>query len=340
MQADHSRRLRAHTPILAPILALTLTLALLMLFSAPAAAKVVERIVAVVGNEIVLLSELEDRVRPMMRQLNQIKDKTMRAQRLDEVRRQMLDMMIDEKLIALQGTRLKLNVEDKDLERAVADVMSKNNLTRKELEEALAQEGKTITGYKQQILKPQLMRLRVLNVAVRSRVSVSQDEIKALYQQNLRKLGVETKVRARHIFVTVPEGADAAETAKRKARAVELLRRVKAKGADFAAIAKETSDDPVTKEDGGDLRYFGRGTLPSNIEEVVFALKKGEIRGPLRTERGFHIVKLEDRKESSARSLDEVKGQLRQTLYGQKMENATKSWLGELRKKTHIDLRL
>ena len=317
-----------------------LLLLALLLVAAPAAAKVVERIVAVVGNEIVLHSELEERVRPMARQLAQIKDKTMRAQRLDELRRQMLDMMIDEKLIALQGDKLKLSIEDKDLERAVADVMSKNNLTRKELEEALAQEGKTITGYKQQILKPQLLRLRVLNVQVRSRVSVSQDEIKALYQQNMRALGVETKVRARHIFVAVPEDADAAVTAKLKARAVELLRRVKQKDADFAAVAKEASDDPVTREDGGDLRYFGRGTLPSSIEDVVFALKKGEIRGPLRTERGFHIIKLEDRKESSARSLDEVKNQLRQTIYGQKMEKSTKAWLGELRKKTHIDMRL
>ena len=312
----------------------------LLLVATPAAAKVVERIVAVVGNQIVLLSELQERVRPMARQLDQIKDKTMRAQRLDELRRQMLDMMIDEKLIALQANKLKLAIEDKDLERAVADVMSKNNLTRKELEEALAQEGKTITGYKQQILKPQLLRLRVLNVQVRSRVSVSQDEIKALYQKNMRALGVETKVRARHIFVTVPEDADAAETAKRKARAMELLRRVKQKDVDFAAVAKEASDDPVTKEDGGDLRYFGRGTLPSNIEDVVFALKKGDIRGPLRTERGFHIIKLVDRKESSARSLDEVKNQLQQTIYGQKMEKATKAWLGELRKKAHIDMRL
>ena len=320
---------------------LALALALGLLFAGtPAKSKVVERIIAVVNQQIILLSELKERVIPMARQFDRIKDKTMRAQRMDELRRQMLDMMIDEKLIAQQANKLKLTVEDKDLERAVADVMSKNNLTREELEQALAQESKTITGYKQQILKPQLLRLRVLNVQVRSRVSVSQDEIKALYQKNLRRLGVETKVRARHIFIAVAEGADAAEKAKRKARAMALLRRVKQKGADFAAVARETSEDPVTKEDGGDLQYFGRGTLPSNIEDVVFAMKAGEIRGPLRTERGFHIIKLEDRKESSARSLDEVQDQLRQTLYGQKMEKATKAWLSELRKKAHIDIRL
>jgi len=321
-----------------PLIAFTVLLVLGA--HATATAKVVERIVAVVNQQIILLSELKERVRPMARQFDRIKDKTMRAQRMDEMRRQMLDMMIDEKLIAQQANKLKLTVGDKDLERAVADVMSKNNLTREELEKALGQEGKTITGYKQQILKPQLLRLRVLNVQVRSRVSVSQDEIKALYQKNLRQLGVETKVRARHIFIAVPDGADAAETARRKARATALLKRVKAKDADFAAVAKEASDDPVTKEDGGDLQYFGRGTLPSSIEDVVFAMKPGEIRGPLRTERGFHLIKLEDRKESSARSLDEVKDQLRQTIYGQKMEKATKAWLGELRKKAHIDMRL
>jgi len=314
--------------------------AVALLAAAPATARVVERIVAVVNQEIVLLSELKDRLRPMARQLNRIKDKTMREQRLDELRRQLLDMMIDEKLIAQQANRLKLTVSDKDLERAVGDVMAKNNLTRKELEEALSQEGKTITAYKQQILKPQLLRMRVLNVQVRSRVSVTNEEIKALYQKNLRALGVETKVRARHIFLAVPEDATKAQVAAVKARAVALLRQVKQKDVDFAAVAKEKSEDPVTREDGGDLRYFGRGTLPSNIEDKVFAMKAGEIGGPLRTERGFHIIKIEDREESSARTLDEVKGQLRNTIYAQKMEKATKAWLGELRKKAHIDMRL
>ena len=171
---------------------------------AVASGEVIERIVAVINDSILLQSELEERIAPMRGQLDRIPDPTMRAQRLDELRRQMLDRMIDDKLIAQQADKLKLTVGEKDLERAIQDVMRKNNLTLDGLKEALAQEGQSLEAYKQMVLRPQLLRLRVLNTAVRSRVSVTDEEIPALYQQNLRELGVQTKVRARHIFVALP----------------------------------------------------------------------------------------------------------------------------------------
>lgn len=302
-------------------------------------AKVVERIVAVVNKDIILLSELNERVRPLLPQLRQIPDPTMRAQRKEELRRQLMQHMIDEKLIVQEARKLKLTVTDQDLDRAVADVMSKNNLTREELEAALTQEGKSISSYKNQILRPQLMRMRVINVQVRNRVSVSEDEVRSLYQKNLRQLGVETKVRARHIFVAVQDSASPKQVAKRRGYALSLLKMAQKKGADFSELASKYSEDPVTKEDGGDLGEFGRGTLPVAVEDVVFAMKKGEIRGPLRADRGFHIILLKERKESSARSFDEVKGQLKQQVYAKKLEKTTKAWLTEVRKRAHIDIK-
>ena len=318
---------------------LSVTLALLTLTCGVAAAETIERIVAVVNREIILLSELRQRVLPMMPQLKRITDPTARAQQLDQLRRQMLKNMVDEKLIYQESRKLKLTISDKDLERAIKDVMRRNSLSRKDLEKALAQEGKTITAYKQTILKPQLLRMRVINVQVRSRVSVTDDEIRALYQKNLRKLGVETKVRARHIFILVPEGSSLAKIKERKRFATSLAQKAK-KGADFAELATQHSQDPVTKLDGGDLKYFGRGTLPSNVENRVFAMKKGEIAGPLRTDRGFHVILVVDRKESQARPLGQVKRDLRQEIYGRKMEKATLAWLAEVRRKAHIDNRL
>lgn len=319
----------------------TVALALLCTLSlaTPARAKVVERVVAVVNDSILLLSELNDRIRPLLPQLQQIPDVETRKQRLAELKRQMLQHMIDEEIIKQEARKLKITVSDKDLERAVKDVMRKNNLTREQLEQALQQEGKSIAAYKNSILRPQLLRLRVLNIQVRSRISVSDDEVKAFYQSNLRKLGVETKVRARHIFIAVPPGASGKQVAEIKGRARALLKQLRG-GADFAALARKSSQDSVTRADGGDLGWFGRGTLPANIETEVFAMKKGEIRGPLRTERGFHLIKVTDRKESSARSFDDVQDELREQLYAQKLEKATKAWLGEKRKTAHIDIKI
>lgn len=301
--------------------------------------RVVERIVAVVNSDILLQSELDERVRPLTAQLRQIPDAQMRAQRLQQLRRQMLEHMIDEEIIKQEAKKLKITVSEQDLERAVKDVMRKNNLTREQLEQALQQEGKGIREYKNAILQPQLLRLRVLNVQVRSRVSVSDDEVKAFYQNNLRKLGVETKVKARHIFVAIPAVASGQVIRERKRAAQALLAKLKA-GADFAAMARKHSQDSITRSDGGDLGWFGRGTLPSNVENIVFAMKKGEIKGPLRTERGFHLMQVVDRKESSARSFDEVKEELREQLYGQKLEKATKAWLTEKRKGSHVEIRI
>ncbi len=312
---------------------------LLALSATPALARVVERIVAVVNEDIILQSELNDRLRPLMAQLQQIQDPTARQQKLDELKRQMLGMMVDEELIRQEASKLKLTVGDKDLELAIADVMRKNNLSREQLEEALRQEGKDIASYKETILRPQLLRLRVLNVQVRSRVMVGDEEVRAFYQKNLRQLGVGTKVRARHIFISLPPGATPLKVEERRRQALALLARVR-KGESFEALAKKHSEDSVTREDGGDLGFFERGTLPASIEEVVFAMKKGEVRGPLLAERGFHLIQLVDKQESQARPFDEVKDELREQLYVQKMEKATQAWLTEVRKKSHIDQKI
>lgn len=314
-------------------------LALTLLVGASAQARVIERIIAVVNKEIILLSDLRERLAPVVPQLKRLPP-AQRKPRLEQLKRQFLTNMVNEKLIQDQARQLKITVKERELERAIQNVMRKNSLTRKQLAAALRREGKSIAAYKQQLLRPQLLRMKVLNLKVRPRVSVSEDEIKALYDKNLRALGVETKVRARHIFISLPARASAAQIAAKRAEAAKLFAAAKAKGADFAALAKKHSNDSVTRGDGGDLGYFGKGTLPPAVEDVVFAMKKGEIRGPLRTERGFHVIQIVDRKESSARPFKEVRRQLKGQVFGKKMEAATKAWLADLRKKAYVDIRM
>ena len=118
-----------------------------------------------------------------------------------------------------------------------------------------------------------------------------------------------------------------------------LLARIKS-GDDFGGLAKKFSQDPVTRSDGGNLGCFPRGTLPPKIEDVVFAMKKDQVRGPLRGDNGFHLIQLLERQESSARPYKEVRAQLRQQLIAEKTQKATKAWLREVRKRAHTDIRL
>lgn len=318
---------------------LAAALGLVLLAPSVAQARVIERIIAVVNKEIILLSELRERIEPLIPQLRQLPP-SQRKPRLEQAKKQMLGQMVDQKLIEVEARKLKISVRDKDLELAIKDVMAKNNLTRAQLAEALKREGKSIQAYKQVLLRPQLLRIKVLNVQVRPRVSVSDDEVKARYAKNLRALGVETKVRARHIFLAVPANATPKQLAERRAFALKVLAQAKAQGADFAKLAKQYSNDSVTRGDGGDLGLFGRGTLPSAVEDVVFAQKKGTISGPLLTERGFHLIQVTERQESSARPYKEVRRQLKGQIFGEKMEKATKAWLSEVRKRSYVDIRL
>ena len=115
------------------------------------------------------------------------------------------------------------------------------------------------------------------------------------------------QVRASHVFIAIPEGADAATVAEKQAQAQKILERAQA-GEDFAKLARETSDDAATRADGGDLGYFGKDMLPKAIEELVFAMKVGDVRGPIRADRGFHVIKLVDRKIKDPKPFDEVEG--------------------------------
>jgi peptidyl-prolyl cis-trans isomerase SurA len=311
-------------------------LALTLVAAGPARARVVERVAAVVGDAVVLASEVEERVAPMMADVNQIQDPDKRAARSAALRREVLDRLIDDELILQQATELKLSISSEQVDASIEEIKKQNNLTDEQLREALRSQGMTMTAYRAD-LKRQLLRFRVLNIAVGSRVNISDDEVRAYYERHMKD-GSNAQVRASHVFIAIPEGADAQVVAEKQALAQKILERAKA-GEDFAKLARETSDDAATRNDGGDLGYFGKDMLPKAIEEIVFAMTVGEVRGPIRADRGFHVIKLVDRKLKDPKPFDEVKDDIRMQLRQKDMERQTKSYLAELRKKTLVDIR-
>jgi peptidyl-prolyl cis-trans isomerase SurA len=311
---------------------------LLALVLAPAAARarVVERVAAVVGDSLVLASEVEDRVGPLMADVNRITDQEKRAARATALRHEVLERLIDDELILQQAAELKLSISSEQVDSSIEEIKKQNGLNDDQLREALRSQGMTMAAYRAD-LRRQLLRFRVLNIAVGSRVNISDEEVRAYYDRHMKD-GSNVQVRAAHVFVAIPDGADAATVAEKQAQAQKILERAKA-GEDFAKLARETSDDAATRADGGDLGYFGKDMLPKAIEEMVFAMKIGDVRGPVRADRGFHVIKLVDRKTKDPKPLDEVKDDVRMQLRQKEMERQTKSYLAELRKKTLVDVR-
>jgi parvulin-like peptidyl-prolyl isomerase len=300
-----------------------------------AGARMVEKIAAVVGDSVVLASEVEEKAGPLLTDVNKMPDPDKRAARASALRREVLDRLIDDELILQQATELKLNVSSEQIDASIEEIKKQNNIDDDQLREALRAQGMSMATYRAD-LKRQLLRFRVLNIAVGSRVNVSDEEVKMYYERHLRG-SANVQVRASHIFITIPDGADVATVNEKLALAKKVLERAKTE--DFAKLAREVSDDAATRSEGGDLGFFGKDMLPKPIEELVFAMKPGEVRGPVRADRGFHVIKLVDRKTKDAKPLEDVKDDIRMQLRAKDMERQTKIYLTELRKKTLVDVR-
>lgn len=308
----------------------------LTLTAGAAQARVVEKIAAVVGDSIILGSEIEEKAAPLLAEVARMPEAAKRAARAAALRREVLERLIDDELILQQAAELKLTVTSEQVDSSIEEIKRQNNIDDDQLREALRAQGMSMAAYRAD-LKKQLLRFRVINIAVGSRVTISDDDVKTYYDRHMKD-GANVQVRASHIFIAIPENADPAVVAEKQAQAKKLLDRALA-GEDFAKLAREASDDPATRAEGGDLGYFGKDMLPKAIEEMVFAMKPGEIRGPVRADRGFHVIKLIDRKTKDPKPLDEVKDDVRMQLRQKEMERQTKSYLAELRKKTLVDVR-
>lgn len=304
-------------------------------------AEIVERIVAVVNERIILLSELSLRVREYQPQLARIQDTRARKRQLELLKRRELERLVDAILIEEAGKKRKLSVTDAQVEKAIRSVLQQNKLTRAELIATLAQEGYPFTQYRAD-LRRQILRLKTINLAVRSRISVSWDEVRAHYQKSVARLGVGLKLKISQIFLRVDRsGSGEAGLARQQRLAANYLKMLRSGAVSFADLARRVSDDTESKARGGLLGLVGRGKLPPLVESAVFAIKGvRRLVGPVVTDSGIYLVFVHERKESEALPFEKVKDRLKAKLYSLKAAKRTRAWVKALRQRALIDLRL
>ena len=143
--------------------------------------------------------------------------------------------------------------------------------------------------------------------ALAEQVSVSPDEIKSAYEKNAGKYVAQEERRASHILIQSPADAPEAEQKAARARIDAILLQVKKNPADFAKLAKEHSQDPGSAQKGGDLGFFSRGAMVKAFEDAVFSLKANQVSDVVRSEFGFHVIRLTDIKPGKVRSLEEAR---------------------------------
>jgi peptidyl-prolyl cis-trans isomerase D len=172
--------------------------------------------------------------------------------------------------------------------------------------------------------------------AIEARTNVSAKDIENQYADNKEQYSTPEQVRASHILLKTQGKDDAAV----KKQAEDLLAKVKG-GGDFAALATKFSEDTESAKKGGDLDYFGRGRMVKEFEDAAFALKPGEISGLVKSQFGYHIIKLVDKKDATTQSLDQVRPQIENSLKYERaqkeMERVATDLAGKLKKPEDLD---
>jgi peptidyl-prolyl cis-trans isomerase SurA len=299
---------------------------------------IVDRVVAVVNDAIILDSELQGRMLPVFADAEQITDPKERARRIQKLTTQMLDDMIDEELVVQAAEEAKIEIEPAEVNAALDEIKKQNDLDDAKFAKALAEQGYTLTTYKQD-LRRQLLRLRAQNQLVRPRVNVTDEDVRARYDQMQRRSESVSAVRLSHILIKVPQQPTEQQLAAAKDRAAKSIAKVKG-GVEFAEVAKTDSDDTATAATGGELGWFERGSISPEWEQVVFAMEKGDVRGPVSGPQGLHVFFVSDIKRTDLKPFDELKEQIKGDLTRRETDKQTTQWLSELRKRAYIDVKL
>ncbi|WP_046110894.1 peptidylprolyl isomerase [Aquincola tertiaricarbonis] len=287
--------------LLSKALAFTLCCGVTLAASAQATApgrvsvRAADHIAAIVNQELVTAFEVEQR-------LARVREEAARARQSlpdePELRKQVLEMLIEERAILSFARDSGVRIEDPELDRAVAGVAAQNQLTLTQLRERLRREGIEYSRFRNN-LRDQMMIERVREREVQSRIKITDVEIDRLIEQQRQAAAAQPELNIAQILVTVPEGASVATVAERRARAEAAMARVKA-GEAFATVARELSED-ANRDKGGEIGLRPASRLPDVFVQAVGALKAGEVAPELlRTGAGFHVLKVVDRKDGGA----------------------------------------
>jgi len=252
-------------------------------------------IVAIINSELVTAGEIDRRLQRAQEDAGRAGARLPPA---PELRQQVLDSLIDERVIVTYARESGIRIEEPELDRAVQSVAAQNQITPEQLRQRLRADGIDYPRFRAN-LRDQMLIERVREREVYQRIKIDDAEIDRYLEQQRASVQADPELNLAQILVTVPEGADVATVAARRARVDAALARVRA-GEDFATVARQVSEDG-NKERGGEIGMRPASKLPDVFVEAVRGLASGEVAAaPLRSGAGFHVLKVVERKDASA----------------------------------------
>jgi peptidyl-prolyl cis-trans isomerase SurA len=270
--------------------------------SAKTAPRTADYIAAVVNQELVTAVEVNQRIARLKEEARRTNQQLPND---DELRRQVLNALIEERVIVTHARDSGVRVDEPELDRAIASVAAQNQLTLPQLRERLKREGVDYAQFRANI-RDQMLIERVREREVQSRIRITDGDIDAFLAKQRSAMVGEVEYNIAQVLVTVREGANEAEVASRRALAEAALARVRA-GEAFDAVARQLSED-ANKDKGGEIGLKPADRLPDVFVNVVRTLKAGDIAPELlKTGAGFHVLKLVDRRDGQAMKVTQTR---------------------------------
>jgi peptidyl-prolyl cis-trans isomerase C len=253
----------------------------------------------------------------------------------DRVYRGVLDQLIALHLLTQETKTRTIDVPEAELDARVASIKQQFP-SEDEFKKILAQQNVTMEQLRND-QKSNMQVEKMLETEVNTKVAIGPQDVDAFYKQNPDKFKQGERVRASHILIRTPEGADAKTKDAAKAKATDVLKQVKG-GKDFAELAKNYSQDPGSAAAGGDLGYFGQGQMVGPFEQAAFALKPGDVSAVVESPFGYHIIKVADKQAARTVPFDEVKPQIEQFLQNQQRQQKTEAFINSLKAKGKVEV--
>ncbi len=293
----------------------------------------VDRIVAIVNDDIITLSELSYLLEPYIAQIKAREYSPEQERKmLYKVRQDILNQLIDEKLTDQEIQKANIQISETEIDSMIERIKEARLLTDEELRQALKKEGIAFEEYRKR-MKEQILRTRLINREVKSKIVITKEDIKSFYDSHPDLYGGEDAYHLRNIIMTVPNEGEKQPVYEKMEMILEKLK----SGYSFENMAQRHSESSSAK-DGGDLGVFKMKTLSPQIQAAIKDLNPGEFTSILDTDQGYQIIYMEEIKRTPGKSYDEASDEIREKLYNEIVNRKFESWLKDLRKQSHIKI--
>jgi peptidyl-prolyl cis-trans isomerase C len=257
------------------------------------------------------------------------------ADQRDRIFRGILDDLVGFKLLAQEAKTRKIDVQDTEVDARLAQV--RGQFPSEDVFLQMLKERKMTLDQVKADTRDDIAIGKMIEGEIASKIAVKPEQVQDFYAKNPDQFQQPERVRASHILIAVPQGADTAAKAEARAKAEQILKDIKA-GKDFAALAKEHSTDPGSAANGGDLGYFQQGQMVGPFNDAAFSLKPGTVSELVETQFGFHIIKVADKQAGRAVPLEEVRPQLEQYLQNMNRQQQTEAFVNALKAKAKVEV--